>query len=253
MSENRFLEMAENYDIMAPVMVPHYGFMQSMVLDYLRIEEAEQPVIVDLGAGSGTFLERILQRNRTAKCYYVDLSESFLNVAKHKLSRYNGHVDYITTDIEDGWTDRIPMQPDYIFSMSAIHHLESHGKQQLYQRCFDCLKPGGWFVNIDEMKTIYPDAYFNSLRYWERYCEEQGLRVKGAFMERYRKWRKHFQQWKERNINGLNMPKVKGDDIHESFILQMAWLKEIGFKQVDLFVKLQLWCIIGGKKPVKQD
>jgi hypothetical protein len=29
----------------------------------------------------------------------------------------------------------------------------------------------------------------------------------------------------------------------------VAWLTEIGFTQVDLFVKYHLWCIIGGQKP----
>jgi hypothetical protein len=39
-------------------------------------------------------------------------------------------------------------------------------------------------------------------------------------------------------------PKKKGDDLHESFIDQVNWLKEFGYKNADLFVKYHLWCVI---------
>jgi len=249
MSDHRFQTMAEDYDILAPVMVPYYGFMQSLMMDYLRIEEANNPVVVDLGAGSGSFLERILQRNSSAQCYYIDLSQAFMKVAKKKLQRYQDRIHYILADLEDGWSDRLPVNADYVFSMSAIHHLENHEKQRLYKCCFDLLNPGGWLVNIDEMKTIYADAYFNSLYYWDQYGQAQGKRLHGKYLKTYWKWQDHFRQWKIRNIGNFGQPKKKGDDIHESFLLQMAWMKEIGFQQVDLFGKIYLWCIIGGKKP----
>lgn len=248
MSDNRFQQMARDYDTMAPILVPHYGLMQSVMLDYLKLEDADHPVVVDLGAGSGRLLERVLHRNPAARCYYVDMSDAFMAIAKEKLQRYNGQMQYVLSDFENGWIDHLPEKPDYIFSMSAIHHLENHAKQDLYQRCFDFLNPGGWFVNIDEMKTIYLDAYYNSLQYWVRHGEEQGKRLSARYLDLFRKWQDHFKKWKARNIQGFGMPKSKGDDIHESFIVQMAWLRECGFTQVDLFLKIHLWCIIGGKK-----
>ena len=44
-------------------------------------------------------------------------------------------------------------------------------------------------------------------------------------------------------------PKQPGDDIHESYVPQMEWLREAGFVNVDLFVKFQLWSAIGGQRP----
>lgn len=249
MSENRFQRMADTYDHLAPVMVPQYDLMQRLMLDYLQIEKAQSPVIVDLGGGSGRFLERVLNCNPSARCYYVDASESFLRLAQKKLKSYEGAVRYVLADLEDGWVDQVPSGADYIFSMSTIHHLENHEKQRLYERCFDLLNPGGWLVNIDEMKTIYPDAYFNSLHYWSRYCELQASRLQGDDSEIYQGWQREFEKWKDRNIRSFGQRKTRGDDIHASYLVQMAWLREIGFRQVDLFAKIHLWCIIGGKKP----
>lgn len=57
-----------------------------------------------------------------------------------------------------------------------------------------------------------------------------------------------FNNWKKRNVENIDLPKQEGDDNHESFLVQLNWLKEIGFKDTDLFCKLFLWCMIGGKK-----
>ena len=57
-----------------------------------------------------------------------------------------------------------------------------------------------------------------------------------------------FDGWKKRNVDHINSPKVEGDDIHESFLVQLEWLKDAGFKETDVFCKLSLWSMIGGKK-----
>jgi hypothetical protein len=57
-----------------------------------------------------------------------------------------------------------------------------------------------------------------------------------------------IEDWKKRNIDKIYLPKQEGDDIHESFIVQLNWLNDIGFKETDLFYKLFLFCMIGGKK-----
>ncbi|MCP4130079.1 MAG: hypothetical protein GY754_03580 [bacterium] len=46
----------------------------------------------------------------------------------------------------------------------------------------------------------------------------------------------------------INIPKVKGDDIHETAEVQLDYLRNAGFENIDLYVKYHLWCIIGGQK-----
>ena len=57
-----------------------------------------------------------------------------------------------------------------------------------------------------------------------------------------------FDNWKVRNLDNIDVPKTKGDDIHETFTEQINWLNEIGYVNVDLFIKYHLWCLIGGQK-----
>ena len=64
----------------------------------------------------------------------------------------------------------------------------------------------------------------------------------------YNEWNEHFNSWKERNINQIDIPKQKGDDLHESYIDQVNYLRSLGFLNADAFVKYHMWAIMGGKK-----
>jgi tRNA (cmo5U34)-methyltransferase len=247
--KERFFNTAEAYDKLAQQLVPQYDFLQSEVLKILPFETDQKTIIIDLGAGSGIFLDRILSKQKNVKCYWVDYSDDFLTVARKRLSKYGRKVEYILSSLEEKWEDKIQERFDIILSMSAIHHLETEEKKNLYKRCYETLNPGGWLINIDEMKTVYEDAYFNSMRLWVKYVEEYKEKIPDNELEYHQVWKSQIDNWALRNIDNAGQPKKKGDDIHEGFLEQLQWLKAAGFINVDLFLKYHLWSVIGGQKP----
>ena len=251
--KKRFFNMAEAYDRLAQHLVPQYDFLQNEVLKMLPIEVHQRAVIVDLGAGSGIFLDKILSSHMNVKCYWVDYSDDFLTVARKRLSRYGEKVVYILSSLEEKWEDKIQEKPDVILSMSAIHHLETEAKKNLYKRCYETLNTGGWFINIDEMKTVYEDAYLNAMRLWVKYVEDYKERITDNEVKYYQAWKSAIDNWAVRNIEKAGQPKKEGDDIHEGFFEQLQWLKKEGFIHVDLFLKYHLWSVIGGQKPIRTD
>lgn len=248
--------MAETYDTMVPYLLPAYDYLQNESIHLTDIVSKENPIVVDIGAGSGHFLRKVLEKNPTAICYWIDYSDDFLRIAEERLSAFRTRVRFIKAAFEDDWITLVDDSPDFIFSMSAIHHLTNEEKKRLYSYCHKHLSDGGWFLNIDEMKSIDSIAYLNSLRHWVSHVKRSESRVPLEILPKYEKWRFHFDQWEERNVSNFDLPKQKGDDLHEDFLTQIAWLKEIGFMDVDLFLKHHLWCVIGGKKyaqPIRLD
>jgi len=250
---DRFFSMAEVYDRMAPTLTPQYGYLQNEALKILAIAETPSPLVVDLGAGSGIFLEKAMESNSQARCHWVDFSDDFLKVAKQRLKRFGDRVTFTICAIQDDWESAIGEKADAIFSMSAIHHLESERKKTLYRRCHEALKPGGWFVNADEMATPDRNAYLQNLRFWADFVDRAEGKIPRAEMHYYSQWKVHFDGWKRRNIDNFGASKTEGDDIHDDFCEQTTWLKDSGFVDADLFVKYRLWCVIGGKKADKAD
>ncbi len=248
-AKERFFTMAETYDKMCQLLVPQYDFLQNEVLKIVPFRKDEKLIVIDLGAGSGIFLEKILIMYPRIKCYWIDYSQDFLAVAKRKLRRFKTRVEYILSPIEEEWEEKIVEKVDLIFSMSAIHHLENKEKQKLYRKCYNTLKEYGWFFNIDEMKTIYKDAYLSSLHFWIDHVENSKTKITEEELPFYNKWKTHFDNWRLRNVDNIDRPKAKGDDIHQEFLQQIDWLKEIGFMNVNLFIKYHLWCVIGGQRP----
>ena len=248
MDKDRFFTMAECYDKMVSRLLPRYDWLQNELIDLVFADGAEDKLIVDLGAGSGIFLAKILTRYSSARCCWVDYSDDFLAVAKRRLSEHGDRVRLILCPLAERWEAQLPEAPDAICSMSAIHHLDSDGKKELYARCNAVLAPGGWFFNLDEMSTLYGDAYMNTLHYWVRHVDRAGRDVPADLRSAYDAWRDQFKRWQARNIDNAHLPKVSGDDVHEGYVEQMQWLREAGFVDVDLFLKFQLWSAVGGRK-----
>ena len=246
--KDRFFSMALAYDRMVSYLLPRYDFLQNEMIDLIFVHSDANEFIVDLGAGSGIFIDKVLSRYAGARCCWVDYSQDFHKVAIKRLAHHGHRVQFVLSPLEELWESQLAEPPDAICSMSAIHHLGTNGKKELYRRCNTALKPCGWFFNLDEMTTVYNDAYMNTLKYWVRYVDYARPQVPKDMLNFYGAWQDKFKQWKIRNIEHAGQPKAKGDDVHEGYIEQMRWLREAGFVDVDLFVKFQLWSLIGGQK-----
>jgi tRNA (cmo5U34)-methyltransferase len=246
--KDRFFTMAETFNVMAPLLVPMYDLLQNEVFNIISIPFDKEITVVDLGAGSGILLEKILNRFPMSTCVWVDYSEDFRKIAEERLCKFKNRVQFILSPMEKNWMERVVSSPDLIVSMSAIHHLESEEKRSLYSKCYSMLNSGGWFLNIDEMKTAFADGYNRSMQYWVDYVSDQERIIPENKLHYFKKWKSHFDNWKIRNIDNFDTPKIKGDDLHDSFLDQVNWLRDIGFKNVDVFMKYHLWSIIGGQK-----
>ena len=252
-NSSRFIDMAQCYHRMAPYTVPHYNWMQDTVIQLLRESDVDpERLLVDIGGGSGRFVKKYLHAFPKANAVIVDSSPAFLKVAENHLQEHNGRFTLIDAKIEDAWESRLPASPSVIFSMSCIHHLLSEEKAEIYRRSADLLLPGGWLINVDEIRGYSDDAYLRHLKNWWQYGRNTESGIAPAFLEDYRQFMDHFQKWKERNIDHADQPKTKGDDLHESVGSQLDMLKATGLIEVDVYFSYRLWHGIAGRKRISQ-
>lgn len=183
-------------------------------------EDAQR--ILDLGAGSGILTSLVRRALPSAAIHLVDFSEAMLAKARERLGddpRLTYAVaDYMTADLGSGY--------DAVVSALSIHHLEDQQKRILFARIWEALRPGGIFVNAEQVAgpTATLEAEYKAL--WLKQVREAGATEKQVEESLYR------QQ----------------EDRCASVESQLAWMREAGLVDVDCWWKEGRFAVMSGRR-----
>jgi SAM-dependent methyltransferase len=240
-------EAAEAFDRAAEYIHPLYLTVQDEVLANLPFAADEAFLLVDLGAGSGRLVERVLTAYPNSYAVLIDQSEPFLAIAERRLHAFGDRATFLQCRLQFEWPavfSREPSVPRAIVSMSAIHHLDPGEKQSLFARCYNALAPGGVFINGDEYRPESDDEYLAAMRWW---CDQKNAAEASGQIPK--SFTPMFEAWYDRNIRRFGEPKKSGDDCHETVAVQMEYLRAAGFVGVRMTWAEKLWAVVAARKP----
>lgn len=215
-----FDTIASRYDDQRRWIIPDLeGFYRAAV--WAAALRGRSPSILDIGAGTGLLSGLLLEAYPGASITLMDISEKMIEVAKARFRARKG-IRFVAADYRH---EDLGGPFDAICSALSIHHLEREEKRDLYQKIFDALKPGGIFVNADQVKGETPRLHRRNLSYWDDFV------LKGPLD------RAEIQAMFERR---------KTLDRMEKLSLQLEWLKTIGFTDVDVVYKNRSFAVFTG-------
>lgn len=141
------LDTAE-YDRIIRTYIPFYEESRAEQLDLLAAAlggAASGARIVDLGGGTGSLAEAILERFPEATVLVRDIDPAMLEVAAGRLARFGGRVT-----LERGsFAEALP-PADAVVSAFALHHVPKlDEKAAAYRRIRESVQAGGVFLNND--------------------------------------------------------------------------------------------------------
>jgi tRNA (cmo5U34)-methyltransferase len=105
---------------------------------------------LELGVGTGETARRVLALHPRARWVGIDNSEAMLGHARKALPDSDLRKSRLEDPLPDG-----PF--DLVISVLAIHHLESYGKRDLFERVHAVLRPQGTFVVGDLVVPERPE------------------------------------------------------------------------------------------------
>jgi tRNA (cmo5U34)-methyltransferase len=211
---------AATYDADRARLIPCYDAFYRRTTDLIP---AGARSILDLGAGTGLLSAFVRQWYPEAHIHLIDVSAPMLDRARTRLA----HDTNVTYEVADYATANLGGPYDAIVSALSIHHLDDATKRSLFNRIFSALRPGGTFINAEQVAGPTPalDALYKKL--WLEQVREAGATPDQIADSLYR------QQ----------------DDRCASVEDQLDWLREAGFSDVDCWFKDNRFAVLAGTRP----
>jgi tRNA (cmo5U34)-methyltransferase len=167
--------------------------------------------VLDLGSGDGRLLALVRLTFPDADAVALDFSETMLERLR---TRFAGEpVTIISHTLDEPLPDSLGAF-DAIVSSFAIHHVSDARKRALYGEIFTRLAPGGVFCNLEHVASPTPALH-------ERFLSQLGVAPED------------------------DDPSNKLLDVET----QLAWLREIGFAEVDCHWKWRELALLAGSRP----
>lgn len=217
-----FDEFAQEYDKDREYIIPEFRqFYGSAV--WAADSPNNTPAILDIGAGTGLMSAFLLQKFPDARITLLDFSENMLEIARHRFAE-NPNIQFIVSDYSHS---DLGGSYDMVCSALSIHHLSPEDKQLLFNKIYSALNPGGMFINADQAEGETPYFQDRYQDYWNDFLRNGPLGEK-----------KQQEILKRRKILDRN----------EKTSLQIQWLCNAGFPEVDLIYKNRAFVVTAAKK-----
>ncbi|MFL7868246.1 MAG: class I SAM-dependent methyltransferase [Anaerolineales bacterium] len=185
--------------------------------------------LLDVGCGAGNYTLKLLQSLPDLEVTLLDLSQPMLARAVERIhSVSSATIHAIQGDIRE--TTFPASQFDVILAAAVLHHLRAADQwRAVFAKFHQVLKPGGslWIVDLVEQSTQAVQAIM-----WQRYGDYL-VDFKGpAFREQ---------------VFGY----IEEEDSPRPLIFQLDLLRQVGFEQVEILHKNNLFAAFGAIKASK--
>lgn len=150
--------------------------MLRVTADLLLALAPKKSVLLELGAGTGHFTEKMIATGHFSRIYVTDGATAMLEIARQRLPNEHGLLHFDIIDFTTQWAKRFANRRfDVVASTLALHHAEN--KRQLFSQVFGVLKPQGVFVLGDHMdgSTIMGQRLIRRERALERLRGEESI------------------------------------------------------------------------------
>ena len=219
--EKAFDDAAEEYDVNRKYLIPCFDDFYKIAIDVINFN-GDNPKVLDLGAGTGLLSKFLLEKFPNAEITLVDLASNMLDKAKIRFKDYPNfkylNEDYLQYDFTENY--------DIIISSLSIHHLTEEDKKSLYNKSSKLLNDKGIFVNADIV--LSPSKKLDNI-FREKINE---FAINSPLDEKILE-----EAFKRQELDDPTL-----------LNLQLEWLKNFNFKNVDVPYKYYMFAVIYGEK-----
>jgi len=218
-----FDDAAAGYDRARRQLVPDLDGFYEAALESVPFGRDARIRVLDLGAGTGLLSSMVAERFPRSRVTLVDLSVEMLRVARRRFVGEPGRFEFRNMDYA---RKPLPRGYDLVVSALSIHHLTNGDKKELFERIYDALAEGGYFVNADQVQGETPEEERSYREWWLRRVREAGV--------------------SDGDLDAA-LSRMRADR-NATLRAQLGWLVEAGFGVVRCAYSDHRFAVYGGRK-----
>jgi len=212
---------AAAYDAQIGRWVPGYEMMIATVTSILDDCLPADPLVIDLGAGTGALAGAVLAAVPRSRLLLIDIDPAMLDAARARLAAYGARAVFRLASFDDA----LPAC-DAVVASLALHHVpELDRKRALYTRIHAALRSGGVLLSADATVHEEGPEHARIYREWAQRMATAGIPSDEA--------RTLFAQW-------------AGEDRYYPLTTELTLLAAAGFLRPDCFWKQGASTVFGG-------
>ena len=227
-------EYTKNYLEKADYIIPFRRTFYSVLVSFFErfVADGKKKIILDLGTGNGILTKTLFEKNKNIEFIVTDGSDMMLDKAKENLKGIpvKGFVNLTFQEIIEGKLNYGPF--DFVMSSFAIHHLYLDEKKLLFEKIYDLLKTDGYFINIDTAINQKPEINNWYYQVWKEWITDV----------------KNNLELEESYEDVPDKSPSSPENHYDPLDIQLDFLQNIGFKEVECHFKFGIFTLFGGKK-----
>lgn len=219
-----FNEVVSEYDSLIQRHVPRYAELFWSMFHYLPQNWVPQSIL-ELGCGTGNLTLLLRRHFPDTPITAVDMAPAMCQATLEKVGAHQ------LKTIESSFTQL--QQPDnsaeLIMSSLALHHLMPDEHQVMIQNAYRWLKPGGYLVIGDGIRSLSPRLFAADCALWDQLSLEHGVTPDELTqLVAHREAHDHYA-----TVEGM-----------------LSWMRKAGFEHPELVWRYSVWGTFIAQKPM---
>ncbi|EKQ54443.1 MULTISPECIES: class I SAM-dependent methyltransferase [unclassified Clostridium] len=214
-NDNTTPHKAIEYDDNIIKTIPFYENFHNETIDLVFNYNKESRKWLDIGCGTGTFIEKAYNIFPNTKFILSDLSEEMLVQAKQKFKEKSmERVNFIQKCCSQELSKYISNKVDVITAIQVHHYLSKEERIIATRNCYDLLNDDGIYITFENIKPLTDNGTLIGLNRWGAFQENMG-RTKQAIENHKSRFNKEY--YPISILDHIELLKNTGFNVYEVF------------------------------------